>query len=51
MEKELASLIGEIEKELSSGERLKLAQEGALVAIVGNPTWANPALLMPLGMG
>jgi len=44
MEKELASLIGEIEKELSSGEHLKLAQEGALVAIVGKPNVGKSSL-------
>ena len=44
MEKELASLIEEIEKELSSGERLKLAQEGALVAIVGKPNVGKSSL-------
>jgi len=44
VEKELASLIEEIEKELSSGERLKLAQEGALVAIVGKPNVGKSSL-------
>jgi len=44
IDEELTSLIEEIEKELSYNERLKLAQDGALVVIVGKPNVGKSSL-------
>ncbi|MDI3542565.1 MAG: tRNA modification GTPase [Candidatus Atribacteria bacterium] len=42
--KELSCLVGEIKEELLYSERLKLVQEGALVAVVGKPNVGKSSL-------